>query len=88
MLTSKQKELLMFIHERLKESGVPPSFDEMKEALGPQVQVGHPPPDHRPRRAGLRPQAAAPGARHGDREAAEFHAARGRVALPRLLARA
>src|SRR4026209_2371554 len=33
MLTSKQKELLMFIHERLKESGVPPSFDEMKEAL-------------------------------------------------------
>jgi repressor LexA len=33
MLTPKQKELLMFIHERLKESGVPPSFDEMKEAL-------------------------------------------------------
>ena len=33
MLTSKQKELLMFIHERLKETGVPPSFDEMKEAL-------------------------------------------------------
>ncbi len=33
MLTRKQKELLMFIHERVKESGVPPSFDEMKEAL-------------------------------------------------------
>src|SRR5262244_2031579 len=33
MLTPKQKELLMFIHERLKETGVPPSFDEMKEAL-------------------------------------------------------
>jgi repressor LexA len=33
MLTSKQKELLMFIHERVKETGVPPSFDEMKEAL-------------------------------------------------------
>src|ERR1700745_1805178 len=33
MLTSKQYELLRFIHERLKESGVPPSFEEMKEAL-------------------------------------------------------
>ncbi len=33
MLTRKQHELLMFIHERMKESGVPPSFDEMKDAL-------------------------------------------------------
>src|ERR1700756_1074324 len=33
MLTRKQLELLRFIHERLKESGVPPSFDEMKDAL-------------------------------------------------------
>lgn len=33
MLTRKQLDLLMFINERLKESGVPPSFDEMKEAL-------------------------------------------------------
>src|SRR5712672_2025605 len=33
MLTKKQHELLMFIHERIKESGVSPSFDEMKEAL-------------------------------------------------------
>ncbi len=33
MLTSKQKELLLFIHERIKEDGVSPSFDEMKEAL-------------------------------------------------------
>jgi repressor LexA len=33
MLTTKQRELLMFIHERIKESGVSPSFDEMKEAL-------------------------------------------------------
>ena len=33
MLTSKQKELLLFIHSRLQQSGVPPSFDEMKEAL-------------------------------------------------------
>ncbi len=33
MLTRKQHELLMFIHERLKETGVSPSFDEMKEAL-------------------------------------------------------
>ncbi|WP_028035673.1 transcriptional repressor LexA [Chelativorans sp. J32] len=33
MLTRKQHELLLFIHARLKETGIPPSFDEMKEAL-------------------------------------------------------
>ncbi len=33
MLTSKQKELLLFINDRIKETGVSPSFDEMKEAL-------------------------------------------------------
>lgn len=33
MLTRKQHELLMFVHERMKETGIPPSFDEMKEAL-------------------------------------------------------
>ncbi len=33
MLTSKQRELLLFIHQRIKESGASPSFDEMKEAL-------------------------------------------------------
>jgi repressor LexA len=33
MLTRKQHELLMFIHERITETGVSPSFDEMKEAL-------------------------------------------------------
>jgi len=33
MLTRKQNELLRFIHERVRETGVPPSFDEMKEAL-------------------------------------------------------
>ncbi|WP_306119937.1 MULTISPECIES: transcriptional repressor LexA [unclassified Roseitalea] len=33
MLTRKQLDLLMFINERLKETGVPPSFDEMKDAL-------------------------------------------------------
>lgn len=40
MLTRKQKELLMFIHERVKESGVPPSFDEMKEALDLKSKSG------------------------------------------------
>ncbi len=34
MLTRKQHELLLFIHKRLSEDGVSPSFDEMKEALG------------------------------------------------------
>ena len=33
MLTTKQKELLLFIHKRIKETGVSPSFDEMKDAL-------------------------------------------------------
>ncbi len=33
MLTRKQYELLMFINRRLAESGVSPSFEEMKEAL-------------------------------------------------------
>jgi len=33
MLTRKQHELLLFIHACLKETGIPPSFDEMKEAL-------------------------------------------------------
>jgi repressor LexA len=40
MLTPKQKELLLFIHERLKESGVPPSFDEMKDALDLRSKSG------------------------------------------------
>jgi repressor LexA len=40
MLTKKQFELLMFIHERLKEAGVPPSFDEMKEALDLRSKSG------------------------------------------------
>ena len=33
MLTAKQHELLLFINERLNQSGVSPSFDEMREAL-------------------------------------------------------
>ncbi|ACB95059.1 transcriptional repressor LexA [Beijerinckia indica] len=40
MLTKKQSELLRFIHERLKETGVPPSFDEMKEALDLRSKSG------------------------------------------------
>jgi len=40
MLTKKQNELLRFIHERLKETGVPPSFDEMKEALDLRSKSG------------------------------------------------
>lgn len=40
MLTRKQHELLMFINERLKESGVPPSFDEMKDALDLRSKSG------------------------------------------------
>src|SRR5437763_1828934 len=40
MLTRKQLELLRFIHERVKEAGVPPSFDEMKDALDLRSKSG------------------------------------------------
>jgi len=40
MLTRKQHELLRFINERLKEAGVPPSFDEMKDALDLRSKSG------------------------------------------------
>ena len=40
MLTRKQFELLRFIHERLTEAGVPPSFDEMKDALDLRSKSG------------------------------------------------
>jgi repressor LexA len=40
MLTRKQHELLMFIHERVRETGIPPSFDEMKEALDLKSKSG------------------------------------------------
>jgi repressor LexA len=40
MLTRKQYELLIFIHQRIRESGVPPSFDEMKDALDLRSKSG------------------------------------------------
>ncbi len=40
MLTRKQHELLLFIHERLGQGGVSPSFDEMKDALGLKSKSG------------------------------------------------
>ena len=40
MLTRKQHELLRYIDERLSESGVSPSFDEMKDALGLKSKSG------------------------------------------------
>ena len=40
MLTAKQRELLLFIDDRLKESGISPSFDEMREALDLKSKSG------------------------------------------------
>jgi repressor LexA len=40
MLTEKQKELLLFIHARMQDKGVPPSFDEMKDALDLKSKSG------------------------------------------------
>src|SRR5690349_25002994 len=40
MLTKKQFELLKFINQRLSDSGISPSFEEMKEALGLKSKSG------------------------------------------------
>ena len=40
MLTPKQKQLLLFINERIEATGVPPSFDEMKVALDLKSKSG------------------------------------------------
>jgi repressor LexA len=40
MLTKKQRDLLEFIHKRLTEDDVPPSFEEMKQALGLKSKSG------------------------------------------------
>ena len=40
MLTSKQHQLLQFIHERLSDTGVSPSFEEMKDALDLKSKSG------------------------------------------------
>ena len=40
MLTKKQLDLLAFIHKRVQRDGIPPSFDEMKEALDLRSKSG------------------------------------------------
>ncbi len=40
MLTKKQRDLLLFIHEHMEDSDVPPSFEEMKNALGLKSKSG------------------------------------------------
>src|ERR1700751_3382428 len=40
MLTRKQYELLLLINQRIKEAGVSPSFDEMKDALDLRSKSG------------------------------------------------
>ena len=40
MLTKKQRDLLLFIHEKMKGDDIPPSFEEMKEALGLKSKSG------------------------------------------------
>ena len=40
MLTAKQRELLMFIDQRLGQTGISPSFDEMREALDLKSKSG------------------------------------------------
>lgn len=40
MLTKKQKDLLLYIHEKMSEDDIPPSFEEMKNALGLKSKSG------------------------------------------------
>lgn len=40
MLTAKQRELIVFIQQRLEETGISPSFEEMKEALDLKSKSG------------------------------------------------
>jgi repressor LexA len=40
MLTKKQRELLIFIHEHMKDDDIAPSFEEMKEALNLKSKSG------------------------------------------------
>ncbi|MCD1642534.1 transcriptional repressor LexA [Aurantimonas coralicida] len=40
MLTRKQHDLLVFVNDRVRETGVPPSFDEMKDALDLRSKSG------------------------------------------------
>ena len=40
MLTAKQRELLLFIDSRLKDEGISPSFDEMRQALDLKSKSG------------------------------------------------
>ena len=70
MLTKKQLDLLDFINKRMQRDGVPPSFDEMKDALDLRSKSGI----HRLITAleerGFIRRLAAPGPRARDREAA------------------
>ncbi len=40
MLTKKQKDLLLYIHQKMSEDDIPPSFEEMKNALGLKSKSG------------------------------------------------
>ena len=40
MLTRKQRDLLIYIHEKMSEDHIPPSFEEMKNALGLKSKSG------------------------------------------------
>ena len=40
MLTKKQNELLIYIHQNLRETGVAPSYEEMKDALDLRSKSG------------------------------------------------
>lgn len=40
MLTKKQRDLLLFIHEKMSDDDIPPSFEEMKTALGLKSKSG------------------------------------------------
>jgi|GEM_PF-6240947 len=60
MLTRKQRDLLLFIHERMNGGDIAPSFEEMKEDPWPEIEIRRSPPDQRPGGTWLSGTPAAP----------------------------
>ena len=69
MLTAKQRELLLFIDSRLKESGISPELRRDARSARPQVEVGRAPADLGARGARVHPPPAQPGAGAGSAQA-------------------
>ncbi len=82
MLTRKQHELLLFIHERLKENRHTAFVRRDEGGARSGVEVRHPPPDHRAGRTRFHPPPAEPCAGSRSSSATRFHRPGPRAAAP------